>query len=97
MAVGMLMQLPGYSTDFYDRVMTNLDWGNVPDPPGMISHYAGTGPDGLVIFDVWESQEAFESFAQTRLFAAIGAATDGNPPDVAPVFVQIHREEHASS
>ena len=95
MAVGMLIQFPGMSTDTYDSVMANLDWGNVPNPPGFISHYAGSGPDGLVVFDVWESQEAFEAFLHARLGAAIGAATGGNPPEAHPVFVQIHREEHA--
>ncbi len=95
MAVGMLIQFPGMTTDTYDSVMENLDWGNVPDPPAFISHVAGSGPDGLVVFDVWESQQDFENFAHDRLFAAIGAATGGNPPEAHPVFVQIHREEHA--
>jgi heme-degrading monooxygenase HmoA len=95
MAVGMLIQFPGETTDFYDSVMTNLDWGNVPDPPGFVSHYAGTGPDGLVVFDIWESEEAFGNFVHERLGAAIGAASGGKPPQVEPVFIQIHREEHA--
>ncbi len=95
MATGMLIQFPGYSTDFYDQVMNNLDWDNAPKPAGFVSHYAGSGPDGLVIFDVWESQQDFENFLHDRLGAAIGAASGGNPPQAHPVFVQIHREAHA--
>jgi heme-degrading monooxygenase HmoA len=95
MAVGMLIQFPGQTTDFYDQVMTNLDWGNAPDPPGFVSHYAGMSPDGLVVFDIWKSQEDWENFLNDRLMAAIGAETGGNPPDAQPVFIQIHREEHA--
>lgn len=95
MATGMLIQFPGMGTDTYDQVMENLDWDNAPKPAGFVSHYAGMGPEGLVVFDIWESPEDFENFLHDRLGAAIGAATAGNPPPANPVFVQIHREEHA--
>lgn len=94
MATGMLMQLPGGTADFYDSVMTHLDWDNQPLPPGFISDYAGVNSDGLTIFDVWESQQDFENFVHARLGPAIGAATGGNPPDIQPTFVEIHREAH---
>ena len=72
MAIGMLMQVPGGTQDFYNSVMQHLDWDNQPKPPGFISHHAGVDSDGLVVFDTWESQEDFENFVQTRLGAAIG-------------------------
>jgi hypothetical protein len=95
MATGMLVKFPGGTADFYDTVMTNLDWDNAPKPAGFISHHAGVNADGLVIFDTWESQQDFENFLHERLGAAIGAAAGGEPPQVEPTFVEIHREEHA--
>ncbi len=95
MATGMLIQFPGGTQDFYDSVMTNLDWDNQPPPPGFISHHAGADSEGLVVFDTWESQQDFENFLHTRLMAAIGAASGGNAPQAQPRFVQIVREEHA--
>ncbi len=95
MAVGMHLDAPGMTADMYDQVMANLDWDNTPLPPGFIAHYAGPKDGGWFVFDVWESQEAFESFLHDRLGAAIGAVTGGDP-GYKPEFIPIHREAHAS-
>jgi len=95
MAVGMLMQLPGGTKEFYDSVMEHLDWDEQDLPEGFVSHYAGPTKDGWLVFDVWESQEDFEQFAEERLIAALTAATGGEAPPVQPEFVPIHREDHA--
>jgi hypothetical protein len=95
MAVGMLVQIPGGTQEFYESVMSNLDWDNAPKPAGFISHHAAVDSDGLVVFDTWESQQDWENFAQGRLGEAMGAATGGDAPQVQPRFVQILREDHA--
>jgi len=95
MAVGMNIELPGMTADVYDRVMTNLGWDDQPLPPGFISHYAGPIEGGWFVFDTWESQQDFENFARDRLMAAIGAAVGGEPGQIQPRFIPIHREAHA--
>jgi hypothetical protein len=96
MAVGMYMAIPGGDADFYDSVMDHLEWDTKPLPAGFVSHYAGPSPDGgWFIFDVWDSQQDFENFAQERLKGAVGAATGGEAPDLQPQFIPIHRQAHA--
>lgn len=44
------------------------------DPPaGLIIHTAYEGPQGVNVIDVWESEEAFRQFQETRLGPAMGA------------------------
>ena len=54
MAVGMLVQIPGGTQDFYDSVMRHLDWDKADKPRGFISHYAGPTEGGWLVFDVWD-------------------------------------------
>ena len=93
MAIGFVMQFSGVGTAGYDDVMRHLelespgvsgvenDW-----PDGIISHVAGSNADGWCVVDIWESQEKFDSFMQSRLGSAMGKA--GLPePEVTPFEV----------
>jgi hypothetical protein len=95
MAVGMLVRIPGGTAEYYDSVMEHLDWDNAPKPQGFISHYAGSTDDGWLVFDVWESRQDFERFAQERLMTALSAASDGEAPALNPVFAELHNQDHA--
>jgi hypothetical protein len=52
-----------------DPVTGEGDW-----PDGLISHTGTAGAGGLLVFEVWESQEAQEAFMNSRLGAALGQA-----------------------
>ena len=95
MAVGMLMQAPGLNAELYDSVMEHLEWEEKDLPDGFVSHYAGPAKDGWLVFDVWESQEDFERFAQERLVPALSAATGGQAPAIEPQFISLHNQDHA--
>jgi len=95
MAVGILMQSSEITTEMYDSVMEHLGWSQQDLPQGFVSHHACATDDGVLIFDVWESQEDFERFAQERLGAAVAAAADGQPPSIEPQFFPIHNQDHA--
>lgn len=95
MAVGMFLEMPGGTSELYDAVMAELDWDNREKPRGFVSHYAGSTGGGWFVFDVWESREDFERFAEERLRAAIDAASGGQAPPLEPRFVDLHRQEHA--
>ena len=42
-------------------------------PPGLICHVATETPEGVRIYDVWESEEDFQVFARDRLLPATRA------------------------
>lgn len=96
MAVGILVQIPGMTREFYESVMSHMDWESQPKPAGFISHSAGVDADGLVVFDIWETQQDWENFTHERLGAAMTAAAGGGDvPRPHTRFVQLVRENHA--
>jgi hypothetical protein len=95
MAVVVTAVIPA-STDMYDTV--NYELGITPDvlPRGLISHYAAPTDEGMLIFDVWESQEDFGTYAAERLAPALekvlgSAEGSGIKPTVAELYNEFHR------
>jgi len=92
MAVGLVLRFPGTGADKYDAIMQELglpfgdtggDW-----PEGVISHAAGSTPDGTwIVVDVWESQEAFDRFFASRLGPAFEKVGGMPQPDVTPFHI----------
>ena len=86
MAVGQIFQGTGVSQDQYQQVFDQV----APDgqlQPGMLSHTAGVGPDGVFVFEGWESQDAVQRFFAEQLGQALQQANI----DVQPTFIQIVR------
>jgi hypothetical protein len=70
---GVLFDLPAVTQGDYEALIQALEVGSTP-PEGALLHLAGPHPDGgWLILDVWESVEAFESFASERLLPAARA------------------------
>ena len=86
MPVGMTVEIPGMTAAIYHQVMANMNWGDADTPDGFIAHYACEKPDGLFVFDVWETEDDWRNFAETRLGPAIGQATGGGGPKPEPRF-----------
>src|SRR5215212_1546108 len=79
-AVGLIMTFPGVTEEQYYAVLEQLDLGGRM-PHGGIFHAAGPIEGGWRVVDVWESEEAFETFFRERLEQAMQNA--GMPtPDV---------------
>jgi hypothetical protein len=89
MAVIMEMEMQ-VTTDQYDAVDAALDpEGNPPD--GMIAHSARFDGDTLKILDIWESEQAFENFVESRLGPTIGETLGENAPaQPQPKFTELH-------
>jgi heme-degrading monooxygenase HmoA len=66
MAVLAMMEIPGATTADYDRVNEILGITPSDPPAGLVSHTVGSTDAGLMIADVWESQQAFEEFFTGR-------------------------------
>ena len=50
-------------------------------PEGLMVHSAGQGEQGYYVYDIWESQEAFERFMEEKLGPALGEIMGGPPPE----------------
>jgi len=90
MAVFMEMELP-VTADQYDAVDAALDPQGDP-PDGLIAHSARIDGDTLRILDIWESPEAFQAFAQSRLGPGIAETLGDDAPDGPPEprFTELH-------
>jgi hypothetical protein len=83
MAIGIVIEIPGGTKAQYDAVMQKLQL-NGRLPTGGLYHVAGPMEGGWRVVDVWESEEAFQRFFQTKLGHAIKEA--GVPPFHPKVF-----------
>jgi heme-degrading monooxygenase HmoA len=89
MAVLMVMEVPGGTTDQYEKVNEIMGIAGDEDAPdGLIQHLAAADDDGVVVVDVWESQEALDRFFDERLGAALQQAGLGS--DSPPRFLPVH-------
>jgi hypothetical protein len=61
-----IRRFPDGTTDQYDRVIEKMALGGQV-PAGGIYHWAAETDDGLLVVDVWETPEAFQSFADEKI------------------------------
>ena len=88
MAVVLSMRWAGVTPEQYDTVRDAVDWENLPAAGGQM-HVASFDGQGLRVTDVWDSQEAFETFFGERLAPAIQKAGLTGTPEI--VFSPLHR------
>jgi hypothetical protein len=99
MSVVMFMELPGVTTQQYDRL--NQEMGIVrpeEEPDGLLFHGCGKTDEGLVIFDIWRSRDDIDDFLNNKLGPA--AARLGLPqvmPRFGDLYYQFGRREIAST
>ena len=55
----------GFTAEQYNRVIQDLEAAGKEVSEGRINHVAAEKPDGLLIIDVWESEEALNRFSKT--------------------------------
>jgi hypothetical protein len=90
MAVFMELELE-VTPDQYDAVEAALNPKGDP-PEGLIAHSARFDGDTLKILDIWESEEAFGAFAESRLGPGIAETLgdDAPPGPPEPKFTELH-------
>ncbi|HEV7461815.1 MAG TPA: hypothetical protein VGN78_14855 [Solirubrobacteraceae bacterium] len=77
MAIAMLTTVAEATLDQYDQVGAKLGIDSSP-PEGLVVHVAAPREDGgFVVFEVWETPDAYERFSQERLGPAIAEVTEG--------------------
>ena len=88
MSVLMLLETPGATIEQYEQINNAMGiHGEQDAPEGLVEHVVGVDGDGLVVADVWESEEALGRFVEQRLRPAREKArVQGRPePRVHPV------------
>lgn len=63
MAIAFLLEFPGVTQEQYDQATDAIERSGIKGE-GRIFHVAGPMEGGWRIVDVWESQEAFDTFFQ---------------------------------
>jgi len=70
------------TSEKYDECIRRLDAAGAGAPAGRVYHVCYGSPDRLRVFDVWESQEAFERFGPTLLPILQELGIDPGTPEV---------------
>jgi hypothetical protein len=85
MALGFYFTPSSFTPAAYDDTLARLEAAGAGAPAGRLYHVA-LESDGLVqVFDVWESQEAFEAFGATLVPIMTELGVDPGQPHVSPV------------
>jgi len=88
-AVAVIMDFEGATLEQYDDVIGRM--GLTPGgatPPGALFHWVAETDGGIRVVDVWETREAFDSFAEDQIGPHTQAAGIPSPPEMA--FHDVH-------
>jgi hypothetical protein len=85
MALAFYFTPSGFTPEKYDDVIRRLNAAGAGAPEGRSYHVALESNGEIQVFDIWESQEAFDAFAPTLLPILAEVGADPGQPAVAPV------------
>jgi hypothetical protein len=85
MALGYYFAPQSMSVDQYDEILRRLDAAGAGAPPGRSYHCSFQGEGGLHVFDVWDSQEQFNTFGETLMPILAEVGVDPGQPHVAEI------------
>ena len=85
MAIGIYFGQGDFPADKYDEAIGRLEAAGAAAPDGRSYHVALEVDGKINVFDVWESQEAFDSFGATLLPILAELGVDPGPPMAMPV------------
>jgi hypothetical protein len=85
MAIAIYFHPKSLSAGQYDEAVRQLDAAEAGHPAGRV-HHSCFGPDGdLMVYEVWESQQAFEDYGPVLMPILHNIGIDPGTPDVMPV------------
>jgi len=85
MALGFYITGKGFTQEKYDTTLGQLEEAGAGAPDGRISHVALETDGEIQVFDIWESQAAFEAFGQTLIPILSELGVDPGQPRVSAV------------
>jgi hypothetical protein len=85
MAIGIYFGQGNFPPEKYDEAIERLEAAGAAAPQGRSYHVALEADGKIAVFDVWESQEAFDAFGATLMPILTELGVDPGPPAVMPV------------
>ncbi|MEK7214156.1 MAG: hypothetical protein AAB289_00965 [Chloroflexota bacterium] len=86
MAIAVLFEVPGMSTEQYDRVIRDLGAAGQGAPKGRRYHVNAKRPKGSFVLDIWESPEELAAFAGVLMPILVKNGVDPLPdPQILPL------------
>jgi hypothetical protein len=85
MALGIYITATGFTPEKYDTTVVEIEEAGQGAPDGRLYHVALESDGQIQVFDIWESQAAFDAFGETLLPILTGAGIELNAPMVATV------------
>jgi hypothetical protein len=85
MALSFYFSPSSFTPAVYDETIKKLEAAGAGAPAGRLYHFALEADGKIQVFDVWESQEAFEAFGPTLLPIMAELGADPGQPMVSPV------------
>ena len=70
MAVAVISRYPDLDPQTYDRVIAALEL-DVNPPAGAVLHVAGEAEGGIVVSEIWQTEQTFRAFLEYRLRPAL--------------------------
>ena len=77
--------VPGMTSQQYDRVIAELEEAGLGAPPARRVHVAGPTDDGWLVTDVWDSADDLQQFAQVLMPILVRNGVTPPQPAVLPV------------
>ena len=85
MAIATYFHPPSLTAQQYDEAIRELEAAGAVTPAGRV-HHSCFGPDnGLMVYEVWESPQAFEDYGSVLMPILRKVGIDPGTPDVMPV------------
>jgi hypothetical protein len=85
MAMGLYFTPSGFTKEKYDETMQKLDEAGAGAPAGRTYHVALESDGAIQVFDIWDSQEAFEAFGATLMPVLTELGVETGEPMIAEV------------
>jgi len=91
MAIGIYFANSKFPADKYSEALAKLEAAGAGAPEGRTIHVALETDGQINVFDIWESQAAFDAFGATLMPILSGLGVDPGTPMVARVQNIIER------
>ncbi|OGU70998.1 MAG: hypothetical protein A2V93_02565 [Ignavibacteria bacterium RBG_16_34_14] len=76
----------GFTAEQYSQVIKDLETAGKEKSSGRINHVAAQQTNGLLIIDVWESEEALNKFSETLIPILVKTGVTPAQPTLLPLL-----------
>lgn len=89
MAIAVYFNPASMSATQYDEVMEKLETAGSGTPTGRLLHSSFGSADHLMVYDIWESEEAFGAFGEALMPILAEIGLDVGQPEIMPLHNMI--------